>query len=75
MRIIPRESAYGQCVPVPPAWRLGVLVLIYVVVIILLLTGYDLPTALACTTGAGLAASHVVGCLFGATPPAGEASR
>ncbi|MDQ0904618.1 peptidoglycan/LPS O-acetylase OafA/YrhL [Streptomyces canus] len=74
MRIIPREHTDSQCVPVPPAWRLGVLVLVYIVVIVLLLAGYDLPTALACTTGAGLAASHVTGRLFGATPAAEEAS-
>lgn len=71
MTIAPYANSRHQCVLVPPAWRLSVLVLIYVVLIVLLLAGYDLPTALAGTSGAGLAAAQVVRHLF-VSPHAGE---
>ncbi|MGV9249369.1 hypothetical protein [Streptomyces sp. NPDC003710] len=42
-----------------PGRRVGVFVLVQIVVVALVLAGYDLPTALACVTGGGLVAARV----------------
>ncbi|MFJ9641393.1 hypothetical protein [Streptomyces sp. NPDC101178] len=67
------KSTASQCVPAPPAWRLGVLIVITVVVVVLAAQGYDLPTALAYATGCGMAASYVTHHLFGLPHRAGGA--
>ncbi|WP_208803904.1 hypothetical protein, partial [Microbispora triticiradicis] len=63
-----RESA-----AVSPNWRAGVFVVIQVVVVVLLVAGYDLPTTLAVVVGTGLAAGHVIRQVFGPLLPGRDA--
>ncbi|MER7841510.1 hypothetical protein ABTY98_37905 [Streptomyces sp. NPDC096040] len=53
------KSAAAACVAGVPGWQVGVFVLIQIVVVVLVLAGYDLPTALACATGGGLVSARV----------------
>ena len=63
----------SECVLVPPRWRLGVFVLIQIVVVVLVVAGCPPQTAVACSAGAGMAAAHVAGRLFGTRSPVREA--
>ncbi|MCT9011303.1 hypothetical protein [Streptomyces rhizosphaerihabitans] len=54
-----KKPAAAACVAGGPSWRVGVFVLIQIVVVVLVLAGYDLPTALACATGGGLVSARV----------------
>lgn len=49
----------AACVVGVPGWWVGVFVLVQIVVVALVLAGYDLPTALASATGGGLVAARV----------------
>ena len=68
-----QRNVVGECVLVPPAWRVGVFVLIQIVVVVLVAAGCPPQTALACSAGAGMAAAHVVRQLFAVSLPAREA--
>ena len=68
-----QHSVVGECVLVPPSWRVGVFVLIQIVVVVLVAAGYPPQTALACAAGGGMAAAHVAGRLFATSLPAREA--
>ncbi|MET8102215.1 hypothetical protein ABZV29_38165 [Streptomyces sp. NPDC005236] len=54
-----KKPTAAACVAGTPSWRVGVFVLVQIVVVVLVLAGYDLPTALACAAGGGLAAARV----------------
>ncbi|MEU1465506.1 hypothetical protein ABZ467_33535 [Streptomyces sp. NPDC005727] len=69
-----QEKQLQTDVPVRPAWRVGVFVVVQVVLLVVVLAGYDLQTALTCTAGGGLAAAHVARNLFGA-PSEGREKR
>ncbi|MFH8990019.1 hypothetical protein [Streptomyces sp. NPDC017940] len=56
-----RAANAARCVMIPSLWRLCVLVVIEVVVVVLVVAGYDVQTALACATGAALATAGVIG--------------
>ncbi|MCA1224046.1 hypothetical protein [Streptomyces sp. 8L] len=63
-----RHSITTECILVPPIWRAVVLVLVQIVMVILVITGHDVQSALAGTAGSGLAAAHIVGRLFSTHP-------
>lgn len=75
MRNSQHRNSMARCVLMPPGRPLGVLVVIEIVMVVLVAAGYDLPTALACASGAGIAAGHVARRLFDLPHTATEAAR
>lgn len=67
-----RRNAAQEHALVPLSWREGMFVVIQIVVVALVMAGYDLPTTLAFVVGTGLAAGHVIGQVFDPSLPARE---
>ncbi|MFJ2566605.1 hypothetical protein ACIO02_27355 [Streptomyces sp. NPDC087568] len=54
-----KKPATAACATGVLGWRVRVFVLVQIVVVVLMLAGYDLSTALACAAGGGLVAARV----------------
>jgi hypothetical protein len=67
-----QHHAAHTCGAVPASWRMGAFVLIQIVIVVLVVAGCPVQTALGCAAGGGMAAAHVVRALFGLPRQAGE---
>ncbi|MGW3099860.1 hypothetical protein ACWDCC_41200 [Streptomyces sp. NPDC001102] len=67
-----QHHAAPACGVVSPSWRMGAFAFIQIVIVVLVVAGCPVQTALGCAAGGGMAAAHVVRALFGLPLPAGE---